>query len=353
MLRIFFFYYPDVIIETASFGDMFKSVYDTNNNGIVDKAEKINGVDQAGNLYYYGKDTNGNIGFFLIPIQEVDLSNYWTKGQSYNKTEVEALIDDIVIPDVAFPALESNTTIAVGGLIVNSVIANKTVLEVLRLMLKPFIPPNATVTFSSLTLSSGSFLKSGTLFEQGASVTAMSFNYSYNANGDTFNSAVASNPNLAAPITITTMGTVTCNFITPITTNSNRVISVVTDWSISDDENDSITLTPIPPIYYGSGTVGQNVTTLTKNGTLNTSKSRTNLPFDGIAGPRYIYAYPKSYGLLTSIVDNNNFNIIADFGGTNGAVDQTVTFADGTSVVYSVYTIQADRIAGNITLTFN
>jgi hypothetical protein len=44
-------------------GDMNKSTYDSDNSGAVDQADKITGVDAAGNVTYYGKDAAGNIGF--------------------------------------------------------------------------------------------------------------------------------------------------------------------------------------------------------------------------------------------------------------------------------------------------
>ncbi|AUR83368.1 hypothetical protein NVP1034O_05 [Vibrio phage 1.034.O._10N.261.46.B7] len=47
-------------------GDMEKSVYDTNDNGIVDNAEKVEGIDAATNNQFYGKDADGNIGFHTV-----------------------------------------------------------------------------------------------------------------------------------------------------------------------------------------------------------------------------------------------------------------------------------------------
>lgn len=43
-------------ITTAGSGDMTKSTYDTDNDGVVDSAEKVEGVDAAGNSTYYGKN---------------------------------------------------------------------------------------------------------------------------------------------------------------------------------------------------------------------------------------------------------------------------------------------------------
>jgi hypothetical protein len=53
-------------------GDMNKSTYDANNSGAVDLADKITGVDAAGNVTYYGKDAAGNIGFHTFSPDKVD-----------------------------------------------------------------------------------------------------------------------------------------------------------------------------------------------------------------------------------------------------------------------------------------
>jgi len=52
--------------------DMNKSQYDTDNSGVVDSAEKVIGIDEAGNLSYYGKNAAGAIGFYTFPVDKVD-----------------------------------------------------------------------------------------------------------------------------------------------------------------------------------------------------------------------------------------------------------------------------------------
>ena len=48
-------------------GDMLKSVYDTDDDGVVDEAEAVDGVDAAGNSKYYGTDGSGTPGFYSLP----------------------------------------------------------------------------------------------------------------------------------------------------------------------------------------------------------------------------------------------------------------------------------------------
>lgn len=320
---------------------MTKAIYDTNNNGIVDQAEKISGIDASANLTYYGKNASGQIGFHLISGQ--DLTNYYTK------TEVDDLIDGITVPDVAFPSNETDTTITVGGLTTPYALANKTLLEVIRAMLKPFINPTANVSFTSIRLvDEVNFAKSGLNFEKGAQVNRLVFGYNAYPNSDVYLGAVVTNANLTT-INIssgTTSTTVTCDFITNIISSSNKVVTVTTDWQTTANETDTLTLVSVSPVYFGSAASGTTITTLGKASLL-ASKSRTNLAFNA-SNNRYIYAYPKTYGVLTSIIDNNNFNVFASFTRT-----ETAVVIDGTSEDYYVYTFNADSIPGAVTFTFS
>lgn len=48
-------------------GDMEKAVYDTDFDGVVDSAEKVEGVDEAASSTYYGKNALGVVGFHALP----------------------------------------------------------------------------------------------------------------------------------------------------------------------------------------------------------------------------------------------------------------------------------------------
>jgi hypothetical protein len=56
-------------------GDMFKSTYDTNNDGSVDKADAIDGIEVAGNNKFYGTDETGVPGFYDLPSGTVQTVN--------------------------------------------------------------------------------------------------------------------------------------------------------------------------------------------------------------------------------------------------------------------------------------
>jgi hypothetical protein len=51
-------------LYNRSVGDMNKSVYDSDDDGSVNSADKIKGIDAAANETFYGKDSNGVAGFY-------------------------------------------------------------------------------------------------------------------------------------------------------------------------------------------------------------------------------------------------------------------------------------------------
>lgn len=61
-------------LYARSTGDMNKTVYDTTNSGVVDSAEKIEGVEGAGNRYYGTND--GVPGFFDLVIEATNIVFY-------------------------------------------------------------------------------------------------------------------------------------------------------------------------------------------------------------------------------------------------------------------------------------
>lgn len=53
--------------SSAGAGDMLKAVYDADDDGVVDEAAAVEGVDVAGNSKYYGTNSGGTAGFYDLP----------------------------------------------------------------------------------------------------------------------------------------------------------------------------------------------------------------------------------------------------------------------------------------------
>lgn len=89
-------YNGDVSYEIS--GDMFKGTYDSDDSGIVDSAESVDGVATAGNSKYYGTDGAGTAGFHAVPdISDLmDKTTYDTNSDgTVDSADSSAAIDGV------------------------------------------------------------------------------------------------------------------------------------------------------------------------------------------------------------------------------------------------------------------
>lgn len=91
----------------AAGADMLKSVYDTNNDGIVDNAAKVNGVDAAGNRRYYGTNAAGTPGFYDLNFRSV--SNVGAAGRSFNSAFTVSATRDAMVYYTINAAVSANS----------------------------------------------------------------------------------------------------------------------------------------------------------------------------------------------------------------------------------------------------
>ena len=105
----------------------------------------------------------------------------------------------------------------------------------------------------------------------------------------------------------------------------------------------------VAPTYAGVLAIANvdetNIKTLTKY--VRSRATQNNISFSPVL-QRYIYAYPKSFGLLSSIKDPNNFEVI----GTFDVSEITFTLADGTSEIMYIYVSNADTTQTNFLQDF-
>ena len=111
----------------------------------------------------------------------------------------------------------------------------------------------------------------------------------------------------------------------------------------------SRTVTFVAPTYSGVLAIANvdetNIKTLTKY--VRSRATQNNISFSPVL-QRYIYAYPKSFGLLSSIKDPSNFEVIDTFNVS----EITFTLADGTSEIMYIYVSNADTTQTNFLQDF-
>lgn len=105
------------------------------------------------------------------------------------------------------------------------------------------------------------------------------------------------------------------------------------------------------PYYYGVGIQGLTVAqiqALTKQVVNKSNKDYVFNPTNEV----YYFAYPKSYGLLTSILDTNNFETIADWTVTTKSFTNNSPDYEGTTMDYYVYEFNNPTTQTNFTNHF-
>ena len=118
----------------------------------------------------------------------------------------------------------------------------------------------------------------------------------------------------------------------------------------STANSNTVTYSFVYPYYFGFGDPGltaSQVAALTKDVIASTaSKTVTFNP--NVGGKKFYFAYPASYGALTSILDVNNFETIGDWTLTT----TNITGLDTTAQSYRIYSFNNTVVAGTYQYTF-
>lgn len=112
---------------------------------------------------------------------------------------------------------------------------------------------------------------------------------------------------------------------------------------------DSKTFTFVYPYYVGAGASGLSASSVAGLTKLTQASSATvNRTITAGAGEVFYFAYPASYGALTSILDVNNFETISDWTLRT----EDITGLDGNPVSYRIYEFNNPVTAGDYYYSF-
>lgn len=114
-------------------------------------------------------------------------------------------------------------------------------------------------------------------------------------------------------------------------------------------QSNTVSFPFVYPYYSGAGAPGRTpaqVAAMTKD--VRASTASLNKSFTTSNGDVYYFAYPASYGALTSIKDENNFETFSDWTLTTA----NITGLDGNAVSYRIYEFNNPVIAGSTNYTF-
>lgn len=111
----------------------------------------------------------------------------------------------------------------------------------------------------------------------------------------------------------------------------------------------NVTYSFVYPYYNGAAAPGRTpaqVAAMTKS--IINSTATLNKAFTTANGDVYYFAYPASYGLLTSILDENGFETFSAWTKTT----QNITGLDASAVSYNIYESNNPVVAGSTNFTF-
>lgn len=234
--------------------------------------------------------------------------NNWSLGSRYNKN----------IP----------TYVEHGGIPIGTTFNNKTLQEMFDMILYPYVSP--TVSAQVLTPGNGGTYEIGTL----VSVTKIRVNATIKSNNLTKIDIVEGSNIIAIKTDGVSKGG-TFDFVLNIAVRTNKYFTAkVYDDTGAVVSKNTGTFTFVHPIYHGSLSTDKTPTqeeikALTKHieskGTKTYSFTANN--------QRFVFAYPKSYGTLSAIYDQNNFNVTSTFT----IYTVPIQCLDGSTVDYYVY----------------
>lgn len=130
-------------------------------------------------------------------------------------------------------------------------------------------------------------------------------------------------------------------------TNTTTYTAKVSD-SITTVTSSGVTFTFVYPFYYGVGAqalTGSQVQALTDLPQVKQNTTVTTSPNNQV----YYFAYPQAYGLLTSIKDQNGFNVTAGYTQRTA----TLTMMDSSNQPYYIYEFNNLTTQTNFANTYN
>ena len=234
--------------------------------------------------------------------------NNWTLGSRYNNDE---------------PIYQEH-----GGIKVGTTFVDKTMQEMFDMILYPHLSP--TISCQVITPSNGG------VFETGTTVNVTKIRVTANSKSNKLKSISVMNGSTEVVSKTSNLGKGgTFDFTVAVNLTSNTTFT----GKVVDDIDDTVsantgTFTFVYPIYHGSfdGDIApteEQIKAMTKHVETKGTKSYQFT----LTNTRACFAYPKAYGALRTIYDQNNFNVTSTFT----RYEVNLVCADGKTVVYYAY----------------
>lgn len=230
----------------------------------------------------------------------------------------------------------NSVPVNIGGVEAGTIFpSGTTIKEILDQLFYPFIEP--TINLNSLPL-----YEKGALVDPTPNITGTVI-----FNSETINNIYLKRNSTIIQIFNSPTTPFNLNYVDSTPQNSNVTYNLEVE-GLMNFYFGSVTADFVAATYHGVGPANASANDIINFSTKNLfQKADRTLSFTPNL-ERYYYCYPSSYGILDKIIDQNGFNITADF------VKKTVIFSlpDNTPETYYVYEFNADTTQLNFEISF-
>lgn len=322
----------DTLKEIADYIASHQDVADALNEAIANKADKVH------------KHAISDIANLQVSLDS-KVAKETGKGLSsndYTTTEKEKLagIDEGATANDTLYKNQTPSTVAVGGVPKGYVppVSGVEAIDMIDKLLHPYVAPTVT---ASMTPTNGGVVEAGTT----QSVTGVTVNITLGSAAiskiEVFDGATS----LGSLTSGIKAGANTVTFASALSVTANKQLSVtVTDADGKTVTAKTGTYTFVSPYYYGAIAESAAPTEALIKAATKSVQAKGNKSFNFTCNnQKMLYAYPKSYGALSKILDPNNFDVTDTFTRAEVTVD---------NVAYYVYTNSASTVSA-FKMTFN
>lgn len=230
------------------------------------------------------------------------------------------------------------TVNAHGGIAAGTDLNGMTTHDILRKILYPYVEP---------TLSSATATPNGGTYEKGVTKTVTKVVITVTKKSETITKVALYNGSTLIEEktgdTVKGGGTFTfSNVNVVVPTNGNQLTVKVTDAANKTYSKNTSSMTFVYPYYIGTCAAGATINEALVEGLTKKVESKGNKSNSfTVSNGHMVFAYPKSYGVLKSILDPNNFDTISGYA----RYEVNVTGIDGTAQAYYVYVSGATTVS--------
>lgn len=293
----------------------------------VDQVKEVVGMDDAGLVHTEGDEMiNGTKTFSVTPVSTA--AQVITSAGENEFTKISVTKAQTIYTDSS----ANGATVAIGGIAKGKKYENANVVDIINDLLHPYVAPtNIRLTLSGVN---------GGVFEMGSTQSVTGATVAWTAGSQKVTKAevlTGGSPVASANVDSDT-GSQAVALTQEVTANTTFTARV-TD-ATQTTNGGSVSFTFVYPMYQGVVASGAPVDAAAIGGLTKIIKTESTqtISYTTAGNQQVVFAYPKSYGDLKSVLDPNNFECIDTFAKS----EVQVTGLDSTPQAYNVYVVNTN-----------